>query len=79
MALETFLIGSYSSLVLGFASTSGIVATSGIVDCLVVLESKERPDKNLGAATSQISGPTDTGGLIVTLPSINLIVNSLVI
>ena len=52
MALETFLIGSYSSLVLGFASTSGIVvATSGIVDCLVVLESKERPDKNLGWLT----------------------------
>ena len=68
MAFETFLIGSCSCLVLGFASTNGIV------DYLVVLESGERPDKNLGAAvTCQLSGATDTGGLIVTLPSISLI------
>ena len=90
MAFETFLIGSCSCLVLGFASTkwycglsSGIgivdylvvlVESIGIVDYLVVLESWERPDKNLGAAaTCQLSGATDTGGLIVTLPSINLI------
>ena len=80
MAFETFLIGSCSCLVLRFASTNGIVdclvvlESIGIVDYLVVLESWERPDKNLGAAvTCQLSGATDTGGLIVTLPSINLI------
>ena len=54
------IIGSCSSLVL---VASVIVGTR-----LVVLGSEEDPIRIRG----QLSSPTDTGGLIVTLPSVNL-------